>query len=81
MGCPVSLILAISHCLTNPGKHKEAASALVFGKEVTLQTRGTDKYGRTLADVPAGWYQRQSRARQRGLVLVVQEVCSRRYDT
>ena len=32
-------------------KAKEAASALVFGKEVTLQTHGLDKYGRTLADV------------------------------
>ena len=32
-------------------KAKHAASALVFGKEVTLQTYGTDKYGRTLADV------------------------------
>ena len=32
-------------------KAKEAASALVFGKEVTLQTFGKDKYGRTIADV------------------------------
>jgi micrococcal nuclease len=30
---------------------KQAGSALVFGKEVTLHTFGTDKYGRTLADV------------------------------
>lgn len=30
---------------------KQAASALVYGKEVTLQTHGKDKYGRTLADV------------------------------
>ena len=30
---------------------KQAASALVFGKEVTLQTDGKDKYGRTIADV------------------------------
>jgi micrococcal nuclease len=30
---------------------KQAASALAFGKEVTLQTHGFDKYGRTLADV------------------------------
>ena len=30
---------------------KHAASALVFGKEVTLQTHGKDKYGRTLGDV------------------------------
>ena len=30
---------------------KQAASALVFGKEVTLLTHGLDKYGRTLADV------------------------------
>ncbi len=30
---------------------KQAASELVFGKEVTLQMHGLDKYGRTLADV------------------------------
>ena len=32
-------------------KAKQAASALVFGKQVTLQTYGLDKYGRTIADV------------------------------
>ena len=32
-------------------KAKQAISALVFGKEVTLQTFGKDKYGRTIADV------------------------------
>jgi micrococcal nuclease len=30
---------------------KQAASELVYGKEVTLQTLGKDKYGRTIADV------------------------------
>ena len=30
---------------------KQAASDLAFGKEVTLQTFGKDKYGRTIADV------------------------------
>ena len=30
---------------------KQAASQLVFGKEVTLQAYGLDKYGRTIADV------------------------------
>src|SRR5262249_9813156 len=30
---------------------KQAASQLVFGKDVTLQTYGKDKYGRTIADV------------------------------
>ena len=30
---------------------KQALSALVFGKDVILQTHGQDKYGRTLADV------------------------------
>ena len=30
---------------------KLAASELVFGKEVTLQTHGLDKYGRTIGDV------------------------------
>ena len=34
------------------GKHaKHAASALVFGKAVTLHTFGKDKYGRTIAEV------------------------------
>ena len=32
-------------------KAKQATSALVFGKQVTLQTFGKDKYGRTIADV------------------------------
>lgn len=32
-------------------KAKQAMSALVFGKEVTLQIYGKDKYGRTIADV------------------------------
>ena len=32
-------------------KAKHAASGLAFGKEVTLQTHGLDKYGRTIADV------------------------------
>ena len=30
---------------------KHAASALAFGKQVTIQTHGYDKYKRTLADV------------------------------
>src|SRR5437867_2897534 len=30
---------------------RQAASALVFGKEITLETHGLDKYGRTIADV------------------------------
>src|SRR5262249_7761288 len=30
---------------------KQAASALVFGKEVSLRTHRLDKYGRTIADV------------------------------
>lgn len=32
-------------------KAKQAASVLVFGRGVTLQTYGIDKYGRILADV------------------------------
>lgn len=32
-------------------KAKQATSALVFGKQVTLQTYGKDKYKRTLGDV------------------------------
>ena len=30
---------------------KQAASTLLFGRDVILQTHGQDKYGRTLADV------------------------------
>jgi endonuclease YncB( thermonuclease family) len=30
---------------------KQATSALIFGKDVILQTHGQDKYGRTLGDV------------------------------
>jgi micrococcal nuclease len=30
---------------------KQAASTLVFGKQITLRTYGLDKYGRTIADV------------------------------
>jgi micrococcal nuclease len=34
------------------GKHaKHAASDLVFGKEITIQTHGHDKYKRTLGDL------------------------------
>ena len=32
-------------------KAKEAASALVYGKDVTIQTYGLDKYKRTIGDV------------------------------
>ena len=32
-------------------KAKQATSDLVFGKEVTLERHGTDRYGRTIADV------------------------------
>jgi endonuclease YncB( thermonuclease family) len=32
-------------------KAKQAASALVFGRDVILQTHGQDKYNRTMADV------------------------------
>ena len=38
-----------SQAYGNNAKH--AASKLVFGKEVTLQTHGRDMYKRTLADV------------------------------
>jgi micrococcal nuclease len=32
-------------------RSKQAASELVFGQEVTLQTYGKDEYGRIIADV------------------------------
>ena len=36
-------------------KAKEAASALVFGKNVTLQTHGKDTYGRNLGSSETSW--------------------------
>jgi endonuclease YncB( thermonuclease family) len=48
---------------------KQATSAMVFGKEVTLQTHGLDKYKRTLADVLLP--ERQSLAGQRRLALSI----------
>ena len=56
---------------------KQAASQLAFGKEVTLQTHGHDKYGRTLAEIllPDGMNLNQELVKQ-GLVLVVSEVCA-----
>jgi len=45
---------------------KHAASALAFGKEVTIQTHGHDKYTRTLGDVilPDGMNLNQELVRQ-----------------
>jgi micrococcal nuclease len=37
--------------LPSLGARAQSASELVFGKDVTLQTHGHDKYGRTIADV------------------------------
>ena len=34
-----------------PGRRLLAVSTLILGKEVTLQTFGEDRYGRTIADV------------------------------
>jgi len=38
-------------CQAYGQKAKQAASALVFDKEVTVQTHGKDKYKRTIGDV------------------------------
>jgi endonuclease YncB( thermonuclease family) len=46
-GAPAAM--RVTHSDSRWAKH--AASALVFGKDVTLQTHGHDKYKRTLADV------------------------------
>jgi hypothetical protein len=46
-GAPAAM--RVTHSDSRWAKH--AASALVFGKEVTLQTHGHNKYQRTLADV------------------------------
>ncbi|MEO6110898.1 MAG: thermonuclease family protein [Nitrospiraceae bacterium] len=37
--------------LRQAGQAKQATSDLAFGKEVTVQTHGLDKYRRTIADV------------------------------
>jgi endonuclease YncB( thermonuclease family) len=59
---------------------KHAACELVFGKEVTVQTHGKDKYKRTIwRRDSAKWHESQSGTRQAGLVLVVSKVCARRY--
>jgi hypothetical protein len=55
---------------------KHAASDLAFGKEVSVQTYGLDKYGRTIADVLLS---DGTHAGQRRLVLVVSEVCAEGY--
>lgn len=34
-----------------PRRGNQAASALVFGNEVTVQTYGKDKHGRTIVDL------------------------------
>ena len=63
------------------GKQGQARRAhLAFGKEVTVQTHGHDKYKRTLGDVilPDGMNVNQE-LRQARLVLVVSNVCARGY--
>jgi endonuclease YncB( thermonuclease family) len=42
---------AASRAGTERPSAKQAASALVFGRDVILQTHGQDRYKRTLADV------------------------------
>jgi endonuclease YncB( thermonuclease family) len=61
---------------------KQAASALAFGKEVTLQTYGKDKYGRTIGDATLSDGMNLNKGtRQAGLALVVSEVCAGGYGT
>ena len=51
-GCGKTARIALPGSGDAYGKRaKQAASELVFGKQVTLQTYGLDKYGRTIADV------------------------------
>lgn len=51
-GCGKTARMALPGSGDAYGKRaKQAASELVFGKQVTLQTYGLDKYGRTVADV------------------------------
>ena len=59
---------------------KQAASALVYGNEVTLQTYGRDKHGRTIADVllPDGTNVNHELVKD-GCLLVVSDVCARKY--
>ncbi len=58
---------------------KQAASELVFVKDVILQTHGYNKYRRTLGvRDPIRWYEHQG-VRHAELVLVVLAVCARGY--
>ena len=56
---------------------RQATSELVFGKDVTLETHGHDKYRRTIGDVilPDGMNLNQELVKQ-GSVLVVSEICA-----
>ena len=59
---------------------KQAASELVFGKEVTLQDSWQGQVrAHTGRCTLAGWNERQSRVGQRGLVLMVSEDYTGRY--
>ena len=59
---------------------KHAVADLAFGKEVTVQTHGKDKYTRTLGDVilPDGMNVNQEHVKQ-GWCSVVSEVRAIRY--
>ena len=51
MCCPFSVIDCPENGQAFGNRSKQAASALVFGKDVTRQKDGQDTYGRTLGDV------------------------------
>jgi endonuclease YncB( thermonuclease family) len=51
--CVLGLVLALATPARSADgtKAKQAISVLVFGKDVTFQTHGRGKYGRTIDDV------------------------------